>query len=528
MNLRQRKQYYKETESKRMQIEKKYLPKFVKLFKRQLGQFLSNAKLTNLQTAYAAYNAQMYNQDLLSLLKNMYGECISKIGYPIYTTLYKQADAEFIKQKAFATGAMGTNEVFTAAVLELFAQYGLTLINWIDTTNKNTLLKIITDGYANDLTEPQIIDKIISSGLADQSRALRIVRTETTRAVNAGIMQAGRQQRFQMLKAWISTLDGKERMFGSGDNYDHKILDNTTVLEFEPFRQVGKNGVEAVAMQPGDITAPADFTINCRCIIGFRFAKDANGKLIRKNVINLPVNTSITNNNNFIQNIANLSANNKYSNVKEVKEAIKNAFEKNIGLKINSILISKNLSINDLNKRTNTINLLTQEYNISENIIKDHGTDLIMKSTKTFYGYVKSSTSRIATINFGDASDKSSSRKFNITDVREREKSRVDDNNLDIATLVHEFAHVIATEKQEKSKPLFDDLRKIFKEYSEEKKVYIKNNDTYNTNQISLGNYSKFNLNEFMAEGFTEYKLSSNKSKYAILIGKAIDKYYKK
>ena len=282
MNLRQRKQYYKEIESKRMQIEKKYLPKFVKLFKRQLGQFLSNAKLTNLQTAYATYNAQMYNQDLLSLLKNMYGECISKIGYPIYTTLYKQADAEFVKQKAFATGAMGTNEVFTAAVLELFAQYGLTLINWIDTTNKNTLLKIITDGYANDLTEPKIIDKIISSGLADQSRALRIVRTETTRAVNAGIMQAGRQQRFQMLKAWISTLDGKERMFGSGDNYDHKILDNTTVPEFEPFRQVGKNGVEAVAMQPGDITAPADFTINCRCIIGFRFAKDANGKLIRK------------------------------------------------------------------------------------------------------------------------------------------------------------------------------------------------------------------------------------------------------
>lgn len=282
MNLRQRKQYYKETESKRMQIEKKYLPKFVKLFKRQLGQFLSNAKLTNLQTAYATYNAQMFNEDLLTLLKNMYGECVSKIAYPIYTTLYKQGDAEFVKQKAFATGAMGSNEVFTAAVLELFAQYGLTLISWIDTTNKNTLLKIITDGYANDLTEPQIIDKIISSGLADQSRALRIVRTETTRAVNAGIMQAGRQQRFQMLKAWISTLDGKERMFGSGDNYDHKILDNTTVPEFEPFRQVGKNGVEAVAMQPGDITAPADFTINCRCIIGFRFAKDANGKLIRK------------------------------------------------------------------------------------------------------------------------------------------------------------------------------------------------------------------------------------------------------
>jgi len=35
-------------------------------------------------------------------------------------------------------------------------------------------------------------------------------------------------------------------------------------------------------MQPGDITAPADFTINCRCVIGFESQRDANGKLIRK------------------------------------------------------------------------------------------------------------------------------------------------------------------------------------------------------------------------------------------------------
>lgn len=282
MNARQRKQYWKETEAKRLQIEKKYLPKFIKLFNRQIGQFLSNAKKSNLNTAFGNYAGDMYNAELLTLLKNMYAECISKIAYPIYTQLYKQADAEFVKQKAFATGAMGSNEVFTAAVLELFAQYGLTLINWIDATNKNTILKLITEGYKNGLSEPQIVETIIASGLASPSRSLRIVRTETTRAVNAGIMQAGRQQRFQMVKAWISTLDGKERMFGHGDNYDHRILDNTTVPEFEPFRQVGKNGVEAVAMQPGDINAPADFTINCRCIIGFRLARDANGKLMRK------------------------------------------------------------------------------------------------------------------------------------------------------------------------------------------------------------------------------------------------------
>jgi len=282
MNYRQRKTYHKQIEAKRLAIEKKHLPKFVKLFKQQINAFLADAKQTNLQSAISRLSNQGFNTNLFVLLQNMYAETISKIAYPIYNDLYKQQDKEFVKQKAFATGAMGSNEVFTAAVLEYLSQYGLTLVNWIDTTTKDTILKLITDGISNGLSTPQIADNILNSGLTDLYRAIRIVRTETTRAVNAGIMNAGRQQLYKVWKVWISMGDGKERTFGKKDNYDHLQLDNKKVEEFEPFRQVGLNGVEAVAMQPGDITAPADFTINCRCVIGFESQRDANGKLIRK------------------------------------------------------------------------------------------------------------------------------------------------------------------------------------------------------------------------------------------------------
>jgi hypothetical protein len=50
--------------------------------------------------------------------------------------------------------------------------------------------------------------------------------------------------------------------------------------------------------------------------------------------------------------------------------------------------------------------------------------------------------------------------------------------------------------------------------------------DDFNKNY--LGKYASTNIDEFMAEGFTEYKLSSNPSKYAVEIGKLIDKYFKK
>jgi len=282
MNYRQRKNYHRQVEAKRMAIEKKYLPKFVKLFKLQIIQFLSNAKNSNLQTAFAQLSNTTNNAELFTLLQNLYAETISKIAYPIYTELYKQQSNEFARQKAFMTGAMGSNEVFTAFVLEYLNQYGLTLINWIDKTTKDTILKLITDGINSGLSTPQIADNIFNSGLASLGRANTIVRTESTRAANAGIMNAGRQQRFKVWKVWISMGDGRERSFGKKDNYSHLILDNTRVEEFDPFRQVGLNGVEAVAMQPGDITAPGDFTINCRCVIGFESQRDANGKLIRK------------------------------------------------------------------------------------------------------------------------------------------------------------------------------------------------------------------------------------------------------
>jgi uncharacterized protein with gpF-like domain len=282
MNYRQRKSYHRQVEAKRLAIEKKYLPKFVKLFKIQIGQFLSNAKKSNLQTAYAQLSNTANNSELFTLLQNLYAECISKIAYPIYTQLFKEQSKEFARQKAFETGAIGSNEVFTAFVLEYLNQYGLTLINWIDKTTKDTILKIITDGVNNGLSTPQIAENIFNSGLASLSRATTIVRTESTRATNAGIMNAGRQQRFKVWKVWVSMGDGRERSFGKKDNYSHLILDNAQVEEFEPFRQIGLNGVEAVAMQPGDITAPADFTINCRCVIGFTSQRDANGKLIRK------------------------------------------------------------------------------------------------------------------------------------------------------------------------------------------------------------------------------------------------------
>ena len=59
-----------------------------------------------------------------------------------------------------------------------------------------------------------------------------------------------------------------------------------------------------------------------------------------------------------------------------------------------------------------------------------------------------------------------------------------------------------------------------------ERRIY--NENLKKMSEIHLGTYANTNINEFMAEAFSEYVLNSNPSKYAEKVGKLFDKYFKK
>ena len=115
-----------------------------------------------------------------------------------------------------------------------------------------------------------------------------------------------------------------------------------------------------------------------------------------------------------------------------------------------------------------------------------------------------------------------------------RGKSVVDEKNTELSTVVHEFAHVLMTEgrsatfKDEKMPEFISELTALRSDYFKEINGYLGNKQRDKAADIYLGKYASSNVNEFMAEGWTEYKLSSKPSKYATKIGKLIDKYFKK
>lgn len=158
-----------------------------------------------------------------------------------------------------------------------------------------------------------------------------------------------------------------------------------------------------------------------------------------------------------------------------------------------------------------------------------------------YYGRVSRYTisGDIAEIDLGASSDpgKDRLRTDVLSDNLKRGKSAVDKENSHLATVVHEWAHVIATENSKKLSSLltgksidefFVKLYGIRKEYNEELINFRNDGKNDEAGAIFLGRYANVNNNEFMAEAFTEYQLNSTPSKYAIKVGKLIDEYFLK
>jgi len=228
--------------------------------------------------------------------------------------------------------------------------------------------------------------------------------------------------------------------------------------------------------------------------------------------------------------------------IKEAKEKIAELINRNANYNVEKIRVASELTLEQMNQNYKTVDSLFNEYKVSEVPTRNKPINVSFNSGKGFYGKVSFnykydlSEFSIKDINFGSRSDLTNSRKYDPKFLGgQRFKSRVDDKNLNIATVVHEFGHVLAMSEQTMFKncpkylqDFYLELKSVRTEYSNELLGYNKLRDMAAINEISIGRYAATNIDEFLAEGFTEYKLSSEPSKYAKKIGTLIDKYFKK
>lgn len=239
-----------------------------------------------------------------------------------------------------------------------------------------------------------------------------------------------------------------------------------------------------------------------------------------------------------------------------LKQYVNDSFEKNLGLKFSQTIVARGHSIDMMQEQVAAIDKLTKMYRVDGET--QWGSKLMFVSKQDYYGRITygaiSSRSNIsqririyADANFGHQYSKEQVLSRLPKNSINMPFTLVDEVNERIATSVHEFAHLISQSRaipsQFQSKPFWDDMNELYAEYKKELRKdildlkiaetfgktnpqYIKLEEAFRRNY--LGDYSQTNVDEFLAEGFTNYHLHSRPSKWASEIGKLVNKYFKK
>lgn len=263
----------------RLTLEKKYKSAVIKSVQQQFNKFARDIKNYGTSGAISRLALEAWNKELYKVFEQMYKESAVLFGNATYRALKIQAN-----QKA---DTFGFNREWTNEVLKFLSTKGFELVSLITKTTRDKLINIVQQGVQDGLG----VDDIVKLILADDTllyaafRAERIVRTEVMRASNIAAMNGAKSHGFEVDKQWISARDSRTRRIPA-DEFDHVEMDGVVVGFDEPFTSTGKKGEPVVAMQPGDLSAPAGFTINCRCAVGFIPKRDNNGNLIFKKRLN--------------------------------------------------------------------------------------------------------------------------------------------------------------------------------------------------------------------------------------------------
>ena len=167
------------------------------------------------------------------------------------------------------------NDVLLEQILLFLSNEGGLKIVSVRNTLVETLVLAIKESLKENATVIEIQNVIYNIVNKSQSfykwQALRIARTETTSASGLAAIETARQSNLVMTKEWISATDNRTRR-------DHFIENGQIVDLEEPFIMADGSSV----FYPGDINARPSQIINCRCTIGFKGKRDADGMLILK------------------------------------------------------------------------------------------------------------------------------------------------------------------------------------------------------------------------------------------------------
>jgi len=476
----------------------------------------------------------------------------------LYSVLYSTVAGSFaywyskgiqrLTKQQDVSGYETTWEAAFAAEGERIAGKRVTLVQG---TAKATLIKELTrfmkDPDFMDLNERQA-QRVLRSRFNQYSnnQARRLVRTEATNAANLGTMRSALDMfgADSLQKEWIAALD--ERTRGAHASASGQVVDFN-----EPFFVMGEK-----LNRPGDPAGTAKNVINCRCSVA-PFPREDAQAISQLDSIDFDVAQEAFDPTDFgltartiapvVESAITIAS--EASSLKEARQMFKDLFGE-VDINVKRLTLAKNVDVEDVNAKMTEFKRLMNKYKVNP---KRAGSEISLRLTggADSYGSVsyypdarlpdrfRHLSGKVTGVDFGENYEsfdffEKNRIKYNRTRERDingfsnRGKSPVDEDKMHLATITHETAHFIDVSMSGANPDFFQEMNELFDKYILEKGTLRKNKNVKAYNEIFLGRYASTDVDEFFAEGFTEYELNSNPSKYAKLIGELTLKYYKR
>ena len=503
-------------EKKQISIVKRY---YKREYNKGIDSFISEGQ-TNFQLLFDS-------KDLLKIYRELYSDIGMRFAkwyannYQKYLTKNLDPTQLDIWQNSFAS--------FGSAV-------GAQRVTLVSGTAKNNLIRI-TQQLMSD-------PEFMTLGAVERGRILRnqfntysqfqserLVRTEATNAANFATMESSKTifPGAQMMKEWIASFDDRTRSTHSEAGASDPIPYN------EPFMVGG-----SLMMYPGDPSGDAAEVINCRCSvapfpkqdaqtvseitdINFGLGGGSTTGFGLTDVISAVGSAVVSGAQNVVERTGAA-----FKTIKEFKNGMTDLFSK-YKIDLSSIRASRKLTIQQYNLIYNKLDELFLKYNFGS-IENQQSIKMLFSSGVRTYGYIEryAVSGRLTKINLGDLIEDAASRTRLIEDkFTTRWFSVVDSDKILLSTPVHEMTHVLLHTSMKGKGEVLDKIREIRRQYYAEIRSLRDANNIKKYNEIYIGKYALHSLDEFIAEAFTEFTLSSNPSKYSNLVGEAIEQYLK-
>jgi uncharacterized protein with gpF-like domain len=258
-------------------LEIQYIPKIITVTKDFRKEFISDLQTHGQHTAISNLQQLTFADKLAPLIQSIY-KSAGLTGAKITADEIKAS----VKQKA---ASFGRNEAWIREVIKYLQLHLLGFVQDITDTMRADILNILQKGIDEQLSIPQIVKNLTSTGLI-QARAKVIARTEIVRAANVGHSIAARSFPYEVNKKWSAANDHRTR-------HSHVYINAHMVDENDYFKVPVYKGKVQIGwdemLYPGDSNAHASNTINCRCRVIYEPKRDSAGNLIMRDINQAPV-----------------------------------------------------------------------------------------------------------------------------------------------------------------------------------------------------------------------------------------------